>query len=88
MLNLAMIKGTCELPDLLKEKNKGLGFVDLYPIFKDILLGITYMNSNFLTHGDIKPGNILVLANQHCLCDYGTGINLYYEEKEKNNDFF
>ena len=46
------------------------------------------MNSNFLTHGDIKPGNILMIGNQYCLCDYGTGINLYYEAKENNNDFF
>ena len=46
------------------------------------------MNSNFLTHGDIKPGNILIMANKYCLCDYGTGINLYYEQKENKSDFF
>ena len=83
-----MVKATCELSELLKEKNKALGFVDLYPIFKDILLGITFMHSNFLTHGDIKPSNILIIDNQYCLCDYGTGLNLYYEQLEKNNVFF
>ena len=39
------------------------------------------MNSNFLTHGDIKPGSILIINNKHCLCDYGSGIYLNYEEK-------
>ena len=43
------------MSDLLTEKNKGLGFIQLYPIFKDITIGATFMNSNFLTHGDIKP---------------------------------
>ena len=46
------------------------------------------MNSHFLTHGDIKPDNILIIDNKFCLCDYGTGINLYYEQTELNNDFF
>ena len=67
---------------------KGLSFLDLYKIFKDVLIGITYMNSHFLTHGDIKPANILNLNDNYCLCDYGTGMNLYYESREANNDFF
>lgn len=37
------------------------------------------MHSNFLTHGDIKPTNVLVSGGNYCLCDYGTGRNLYYE---------
>ena len=46
------------------------------------------MHSHFLTHGDIKPDNMIILNGRYCLCDYGTGINLYYESKEKNNDCF
>lgn len=47
--------------DILKERNKRLSFLDLFPIFKDIILGSSYMNSHLLTHGDIKPANILVI---------------------------
>ena len=64
---------------MLVTKSKGLNFYDLYPIFKDILLGITYMNSHFMTHGDIKPDNILIKDGKYFQCDYGTGRNLYYE---------
>ena len=37
------------------------------------------MHSHFLSHGDIKPANILIIDNLYSLCDYGTGKNLYYE---------
>ena len=74
-----MKQGTCELLENLVEKRKGLCFLDLYPVFKDSILGICYMNSHFLTHGDIKPANILILETKYCLCDYGIGKNLYYE---------
>ena len=60
MLNLVMAKGVCELLDNLVEKHKGLNFLDFFPIFKDIILAISYMQSHFLTHGDIKPANMLI----------------------------
>lgn len=50
---------------MLVTKYKGLNFYDFYPIFKDIVLGITYMNSHFFTHGDIKPGNILMKEGKY-----------------------
>ena len=46
------------------------------------------MNSNHLTHGDLKPSNLLISLGKYCLCDYGTGRNLYYESKEENNVFY
>ena len=79
LLNLVMTKAVCELRDNLIEKNKGRGFLDLYPIFKDLLIGITYMHSHYMTHGDIKPANMLIKGGKYYQCDYGTGRNLYYE---------
>ena len=58
--NLIITKDVSELKNVLVEKHKSLNFFDFYPIFKDILLCITYMNSHFLTHGDIKPTNIQI----------------------------
>ena len=79
LLNLVMRKGVCELSDKLIEKSKGIGFIDFYPIFRDLLIGITYMHSHFMTHGDIKPANMLIKDGNYYQCDYGTGRNLYYE---------
>ena len=76
-----MAKGSCELLDLLKEKEKGLNFIEMIPIFKDIIIGISFIHSNYLTHGDIKPANILISSGRYYLCDYGTGTNLYYESR-------
>ena len=83
-----MSKGQCELRDVLKEKFKKLSFFDFYIIFRDLLLGITNMNSNYLTHGDVKPSNILYFNGLYCLCDYGTGRNLFYESRNANQLFF
>ena len=81
MLNLVMKygNGTFKPLDNLMKKNEGLYFLDLYPIFKDILLGMCYMHSHFFTHGDIKTANILNIDGKYCLCGYGLGKNLYYE---------
>ena len=50
-----MKQGDFELADILKGKNKPLCFIDLFPIFKDIILGLIYMHLWNLTHRDIKP---------------------------------
>ena len=67
---------------------KKISFFDFYLIFRDLLLGITNMNSNYLTHGDIKPSNILYFNGMFCLCDYGTGRNLFYESRNANKLYF
>ena len=74
-----MATGSSELHSILVEKHKGLNFLDFFPIFKDIVLAISYMHSHFLTHSDIKPANILIKDGKYYQCDYGTGRNLYYE---------
>ena len=74
-----MVKGTFELIDFLNEKHKGLNFLDFFHIFKDLIIGITFIHSHCLTHGDIKPANILFSNRKFSLCDYGEGVNLYYE---------
>ena len=79
LLNLVMTKAVCELRENIIEKNKGTSFLDIYSIFRDLLIGITYMHSHFMTHGDIKPANMLIKDGKNYQCDYGTGRNLYYE---------
>ena len=60
MLNMVMEQGVCELRENLIEKAKGSSFLDLYPIFGDLLISVTYMHSHYKTHGDIKPSNMLI----------------------------
>ena len=71
--------GICELDYILIERHKGLNFLDFYPILKDMVLSITYMHSHFMTHGDIKPANMLLKDGNYYQCDYSTGRNLYFE---------
>ena len=66
-----MAKGSCELPDLLKEKQKGLNFIKIFPIFKDIIVGTSYIHCRFLTHGDIKPANIVCNNGSWMITDFG-----------------
>ena len=79
MLNLVMELGVCELRDNLIENVKGSSFLDLYPIFGDLLISVTYMHSHYKTHGDIKLANMLIKDGKFYQCDYGTGRNLDYE---------
>lgn len=40
-------------------------------IARDILAGMTHLHDSGVTHGDIKPGNILRLGGRWTLADYG-----------------
>ncbi len=55
--------------------------IDLFPIFRDSILGMIFMHINNIAHRDIKPGNIMKMdQNRYCIADYGEGINLNYQE--------
>uniref|UniRef100_A0A6C0I640 Protein kinase domain-containing protein n=1 Tax=viral metagenome TaxID=1070528 RepID=A0A6C0I640_9ZZZZ len=41
--------------------------VFFYPLLKHIVNGISYIHSNFISHGDIKPENILLFGNSDLL---------------------
>ena len=41
-----------------------------------------------MSHLDIKPENFLKLKESYKLSDFGTGIDLHYEEKNEKKIFF
>ena len=54
-------------------------YEDFFPVFRDCILGLTYMHSKNLVHRDIKPGNILVMGkDSYSISDFGEGQNLDY----------
>ncbi len=52
-------------------------FREFFPVFKDGILGLTYMHIHNIAHRDIKPENIMKMSkDKFALADYGLGINL------------
>ena len=52
-------------------------FREFFPVFKDSILGITYMHIHNIAHRDIKPANLMKISkDKYALADYGLGINL------------
>ena len=63
-------------------------FKEYVIIFRDIIVGLSYMHTNTLAHRDIKPGNILRMNDgKYVLMDFGVGINLSNEENYDENKF-
>jgi serine/threonine protein kinase len=68
-------------------------YIYFFPILKQLLNSITYINSNYICHGDIKPENILIYGDKKLyddkrfkdylnsatfqICDY-SGVNMEY----------
>lgn len=46
--------------NLVKE-NKYIEFEQFFPIFRDSILGMTFMHMNQIVHRDFKPDNIMKL---------------------------
>ena len=60
VLYILMEKASYNLSNLIyKNKNTQMNFIEFFFLFRDTILGITYMHTNTLAHRDIKPDNIL-----------------------------
>ena len=88
VLCLVMKKAGTDLKKILAEKKNGLSFLELHSVYKDIVTGIVYMHSQNLAHLDIKPENFLLINERYYLSDFGTGLDLHYEEKREKKTFF
>jgi len=66
-------------------------FLDFFPIYRDCIIGLTFMHIKRIAHRDIKPENIMkITQNQYALADYGVGKNLSTTEEyaKGSKDFF
>ena len=54
-----------------------------FPLFRDTILGLTFLHKQSIAHRDIKPENILIPDEEKCnnyvISDYGEGKNLQFE---------
>ena len=73
-LHILMEKGQCDLIKVTREANGPLDFKRFFPIFRDCILGLSYIHSKNIAHRDIKLGNILKINEySYKLADYGEG---------------
>ena len=75
-----MNKAKCDLHQLIRKTTGPLDFKQFFPIFRDCILGLTFIHSKSVAHRDIKPQNIMMIhENKYVIADYGEGTNLSYE---------
>lgn len=79
-LNMVMELGEKDLRDVFEEnENKPMSLKRFFPIFRDCILGLTYIHNKCIGHRDIKPDNVMkVTDNCYKIADYGEGINLSF----------
>ena len=69
-IKIVQDQAKCDLADLLKN-NKKLKYEDKIKYIRQIIMGVYFLNSYNIIHGDIKPNNILVFDDVLKLTDYG-----------------
>ncbi|KAF7944489.1 hypothetical protein EAE96_010880 [Botrytis aclada] len=89
-------KATCDLADFLASSNYAeISFESLIKICSDIGTGLGALHAGNVTHGDMKPENILLFANGSLiqskitwtakLCDFGNAESKSWQ-RSTNND--
>ncbi len=89
-LNILLQSSQSDLYEIIKKRDKKpLDFKEFFPIFRDTILGLTFMHINNIAHRDINPGYIInVKKGLYALADYGQGINLNFHQTYAESDFF
>ena len=63
-------------------------FQQFFPVFRDTILGLTFLHLKSIAHRDIKPENILRIAeSRYLIADYCVGINLTFDVQQNNEDY-
>ncbi len=79
-LNILMKLAETDLNKIIEKqipKKYAMIFREFFPVFKDGILGLTYMHIHNIAHRDIKPANFMKMSqDKFALADYGLGINL------------
>lgn len=61
-----MLLADMSMDDLIKKNiSKDIKVLFFFPILKQLIQGLSYIHSNFINHGDIKPENILIYGNKN-----------------------
>jgi len=57
-----------------------MNFKEFFPVFRDSILGLTYLHSKNIVHRNIKPSAIAKIEDWlYKITDYGEGISLNYD---------
>ncbi|KAG1747599.1 kinase-like domain-containing protein [Suillus lakei] len=60
------------LTGYLERQEDTLSFQDKFSLLKDIALGLRYLHSELIVHGDLTGANVLIYGNgRACLADFG-----------------
>ena len=63
-----------------------MDYKTFFPVFRDCILGLSFIHKKSIIHRDIKAANVLKLNdNAYVYDDFGEGLNLSYECKYLND---
>ena len=90
ILNILMKKAKNDLAGIFKKGGyQPMSMQQFFPVFRDCILGLTFMHIKNIAHRDLKPGNIMELSgNRFVLAAYGVGLNLQFEYEHSGDNVF
>ena len=90
ILNILMDKAEMDLLEVFKRGGyQPMNLQEFFPVFRDCILGLTFMHMNNIVHRDIKPGNVMAMnKNRYVIADYGEGLNLTFKNEYSDDLFF